>query len=114
MLDKLFSREINRRTGAHAINIYIETSTANRRKKRSRAIGSQAIEASKTKTTITTKQQHSFFYRLNVRFPWLKLVATLAISLIIVLDLLSLTISKTNDPYNKIRIAPMSHHVQTT
>ena len=66
------------------------------------------------KTPSKNPPRGSLFHRLNVRFPWLKLVATLAICLIIVLDLLNLTISKTNDPYNKIRIAPMSHHVKAT
>ena len=129
ILDKLFSREIQRRTGSHAVNIYIdELATAKRSRKRSRSIGSQAIKASAQKskppkraaksstsaTIITTRQQHSFFYRLNIRFPWLKLVAVLVIGITIVLDLLDFTISKTDNPYDRIKVAPMSHHVKAT
>ena len=113
MLDKLFSRELERRTGAHAINIYIET-TANA-KKRSRALGASAVKATKAKTKITTKRaERSFFYRLNVRFPWLKLVVVCLIGVVAIVDLCDLTISNTGDPYNKIRIAPMSRHVKAT
>ena len=108
ILDKLFSKEIERRTGAHAINILIEE---NKSKKRSRTLGANALNATK----IATKQrQGSFFHRLNIRFPWLKLVAVIVIGGIVLLDLLDFTISKTGDPYNKIRIAPMSHHVRIT
>ena len=119
MLDKLFSREINRRTGAHAISIYIDSATKTR--KRSRSLGSSAIKASssknrgKNKTIITTKRaERSFFYRLNIRFPWLKLVTVIAIGIIMILDLCDLTISKTGDPYSKVRIAPMAKHVKAT
>ena len=129
ILDKLFSREIQRRTGSHAVNIYIdELAAAKRSRKRSRSIGSQAIKASAQKskppkraaksstsaTIITTRQQHSFFYRLNIRFPWLKLVAVLVIGVTVVLDLLDFTISKTDNPYDRIKVAPMSHHVKAT
>ena len=54
----------------------------------------------------------SFFRRIDIRFPWLKIVAVLAIGILAILDLLDLTISKTMDPYNKIKIAPMAHHVR--
>ena len=54
----------------------------------------------------------SFFRRIDIRFPWLKIVAVLAIGILAILDLLDLTISKTTDPYNKIKIAPMAHHVR--
>lgn len=117
MLDKLFSREINRRTGAHAISIYIDSATKTR--KRSRSIGSSAIKASSnknhTKTKITTRRaERSFFYRINIRFPWLKLVAIIAIGVVVILDLCDLTISKTGDPYSKVRIAPMAKHIKAT
>ena len=119
MLDKLFSREINRRTGAHAISIYIDSATKTR--KRSRSLGSSAIKASssknrgKNKTKITTKRaERSFFYRINIRFPWLKLVAVCIIGVAAIVDLCDLTISNTGDPYNKIRIAPMAKHVKAT
>ena len=110
-LDKLFSREINRRTGAHAISIYIEKNKS--AKKRSRSIGSSALKSSQT--NITTKQaEHSFFYRLNIRFPWLKLAAVCVIGFIIILDLCDFTISRITDSQNKIRIAPMSKHIRAT
>ena len=117
MLDRLFSREINRRTGAHAISIYIDSATKTR--KRSRSIGSSAIKASsnknRTKTKITTKRaERSFFYRLNVRFPWLKLIVICLIGALAVIDLCDLTISKTGDPNSKVRIAPMAKHIKAT
>lgn len=109
MLDKLFSREIKRRTGAHAINIYI-SSNSNQRK-RSRSIGKKTLDVTK----ITTKnRQGSLLHRLDVRVPWLKLVAVVVIGTIIVLDLLDLTISHTSDSVSPIKIAPMSHHAKVT
>ncbi len=117
MLDKLFSREINRRTGAHAISIYIDSATKTR--KRSRSIGSSAIKASssknRNKTRITTKRaERSFFYRLNIRFPWLKLAVICFIGGVAVIDLCDLSISKTGDPTSKVRIAPMAKHIKAT
>lgn len=52
--------------------------------------------------------------RLNIRFPWLKLVAVIIIGLLAIADLLDLTISKLNDPHDRISIAPMSQHVRIT
>ena len=57
-------------------------------------------------------QEGSFFRRLDVRFPWLKLVATGVLILIIILDLLGLTISNIPDTTVKARVAPMSRHVR--
>lgn len=54
----------------------------------------------------------SFFRRIDIRFPWLKLVAVIIVGVMAILDLLDLTISKTTEPYNKIKIAPMAHHVR--
>lgn len=56
----------------------------------------------------------SFFRRLDIRFPWLKLAAVILIGIFAIMDLLDLTISKIGDPYDKIKIAPMSHHVRAT
>ena len=113
ILDKLFSREIQRRTGAHAINIYIDSNTKAR--KRSRSRGAQALDAAKTTTKITTtKSQGSLLHRLNIRLPWFKFATTLTLILIVVLDLVGLTISKTNDSFDRLKIAPMSHHVKAT
>lgn len=118
LLDKLFSKEITRRTGAHAINIYIENE---QKRKRSRARGKKAIASTniaknnKTKTTVTTKKlQGSFLQRLDTRFPWLKLIAVCIIGFVAILDLCDLTISHIDDTNNHIKIAPMSKHVRVT
>ena len=111
-LDKLFSRELDRRTGAHAINIYIETAT--KKRQRARSTGAKALAVANT-TKITTRQQnHSFLYRINVRFPWLKLVAVLVIGIMMILDLLDVTVSKVSDPLITARVAPMSKHLRAT
>ena len=75
MLDKLFSREIQRRTGAHAINIIIEGDLKTR--KRSRSRGSRALK-SVTHTKVTAKNP-SLLHRLNVRLPWLKFAAVIIV-----------------------------------
>lgn len=54
----------------------------------------------------------SFFRRIDIRFPWLKLVAVIVVGALAILDLLDLTISKTTDPSSKIKVAPMAHHVR--
>ena len=59
-------------------------------------------------------REASFFRRIDVRFPWLKIVAGVVIGLVTMLNLLDLTISKVGDPYNKIRVAPMARHVKAT
>ena len=56
----------------------------------------------------------SFFRRLDIRFPWLKLVVVCLAGVAMIADLCDLTISHVGDPLNKIRIAPMSHHVRVT
>ena len=111
LLDKLFSREIKRRTGAHAIIICIEGDKA---KKRSRSLGASALKAS-SKTKITTKKtEGSFLHRIDLRFPWLKLATVIAIGIIIILDLLNLTISNTGEQGIRARVAPMSKHLRAT
>ena len=111
LLDKLFSREIKRRTGAHTIIICIEEDKA---KKRSRSLGASAIKAS-SKTTITTKKtEGSFFHRLDLRFPWLKLAAVIVIGIVVILDLLNITISNTGEQGIRARVAPMSKHLRST
>ena len=57
-------------------------------------------------------QDRSFFRRIDIRFPWLKIVAVLVIGVLAILDLLDFTISKVSDPYDKIKIAPMSQHAR--
>lgn len=59
-------------------------------------------------------QDSSFFRRIDIRFPWLKLVAVIIIGVLAILDLLDITISKVGDPYDKIKIAPMAHHIRAT
>ena len=54
------------------------------------------------------------FRRLNLRWPWLKLVLVLFIGLMAILDLLDLTIPKVSEDYRRISIAPMSKHVRAT
>lgn len=109
LLDKLFSREIKRRTGAHAIIICIDKA-----KKRSRALGASALAAS-SKTKITTKKaEGTFLHRIDLRFPWLKLATVIVIGIIIILDLLSLTISSTGEQGIRARVAPMSKHLRAT
>ena len=56
----------------------------------------------------------AFFRRLDIRFPWFKLITACVIGVLAILDLCDLTISSTNDPVNKIMIAPMSRHIQAT
>ncbi|MBR3236461.1 polysaccharide deacetylase family protein [Candidatus Saccharibacteria bacterium] len=111
LLDKLFSREIERRTGAHAISIYIEENTIKR--KRSHSLGASALKASNTKVT-TKKTEGSFFHRLDLRYPWLKLVVVTLIGIISIIDLLNLTISSTGEYGVRARIAPMSKHLKVT
>ena len=122
LLDKLFSREIERRTGEHAVKIYIDSQS---RRKRTRSIGSKAFKSAKTTkatkssrtpqvATTTKASQGNFLHRLDVRFPWLKLIAVCIIGVVILLDLCDVTISRTTDSFNRIRIAPMSKHVRVT
>ena len=59
-------------------------------------------------------QNRSFFRRIDIYFPWLKLVAVLVLGVLMILDLLDLTVPKVGDPYDKIKIAPMSKHVRST
>ena len=58
-------------------------------------------------------RDRSFFRRLDIRLPWLKLVAIVVIGALAIADLCNLTISKIGDPLYRI-IAPMSYHVHAT
>ena len=73
----------------------------------SQCMSTSAKSSSKSKKS-------TFLQRINIRFPWLKLVAVLIIGLIAILDLLDLTISRANETYHYISIAPMSQHVRIT
>ncbi len=66
------------------------------------------------KSSSKTRSKSNFLQRINTRFPWLKLVAVLVIGIIAILDLLDLTISKANETYHEISIAPMSKHIRIT
>lgn len=109
LLDVLFSREIKRRTGAHAISIYIDSVDS---KKRSRSRGKKAIKASKNTKITTKKAKASLFRRLDIRFPWLKLAVACILGLIAIFDLLDLTISKAGYSGPKLAVAPFSKHVR--
>ena len=109
LLDVLFSREIKRRTGAHAISIYIDSVDS---KKRSRTRGKKTIKASKNTKITTKKAKASLFRRLDIRFPWLKLAVACILGLIAILDLLDLTISKAGYSGPKLAVAPFSKHVR--
>lgn len=109
LLDVLFSREIQRRTGAHAISIYIDNEN---NKKRTRTRGKKTIKASKQTKITTKKAKASLFRRLDIRFPWLKLLVACIIGIIAILDLLDLTISKAGYSAPKLAVAPFSRHVR--
>ena len=115
-LDRLFSREINRRTGAHVINIYIDSIDSSRqRKKHPHEKRRSSATQDDNKPSITTRhRKRSFLYRLNLRFPWLKLLAVIVISVAAKLDLCDLTISKLYETTASIAVAPMSRHVRAT
>ena len=61
-----------------------------------------------------TRSKSTFLQRINISFPWLKLIAVLVIGVIAILDLLDLTISKANESYHKVSVAPMSKHIRIT
>ena len=52
--------------------------------------------------------------RIDIRFPWLKIVGVVVLGLIVIMDLFGLTISRIGDPGDKISIAPMARHVKIT
>ena len=77
---------------------------------RSKAIGKSAIKNTPQKDT----KKVSLFRRLDIRFPWLKLVLVVFIGIVAILDLLDLTISKTNNHVILATVAPMQKHVKVT
>ncbi len=62
----------------------------------------------------SSSRNASLFRRLDIRLPWLKLVAVVLIGIIIILDLLDLTISKSSDLSDHFPTTPMSKHVKAT
>lgn len=66
------------------------------------------------KTSSKKPPRGPLLHRLNVRWPQLKFVAILVFAAIAILDLSGLTISRIDEPANRIKIAPMSHHVRAT
>lgn len=68
-----------------------------------------------TSAKSSSEKKHSnLFQRLNIRFPWLKLVSVIIIGFIMILDLLDLTISKITNLDQSFPTAPMSKHVKAT
>lgn len=124
------SRTRTKRIGSYAVK--------NTPRARFRFFGSLALKAntdsekqtSLTKdTTKAEKKSHSklkdskkpdkstrstFWHRLDIRFPWLKLAGVIIIGLIILADLLDLTVSDLKDPSDRIRVAPMSKHLRAS
>lgn len=60
------------------------------------------------------EESRSFFSRINLWFPWLKIVAAIFLIFIIVLDLLSFTVSKTANLNDDFPTMPMSRHIKAT
>ena len=56
----------------------------------------------------------SFLRRIDLRFPWLKLILVCLIGIVAIMDLCDLTISRVSSPIGKTKIAPMSKHVRAT
>lgn len=67
-----------------------------------------------TSAKSSSKKPRSFFSRLNARYPWLKIIAFLYLSFIVILDLLGLTISRTDNLSDDFPTTPMSKHVKAT
>ncbi|MBQ3465195.1 polysaccharide deacetylase family protein [Candidatus Saccharibacteria bacterium] len=60
------------------------------------------------------KESRSFFSRINLWFPWLKIVFAIFLISVIILDLLNFTISKTANLNDSFPTTPMSKHVKAT
>lgn len=67
-----------------------------------------------TSARSSSKKPRSFFSRLNVRYPWLKIIAFLYLSFIAFIDLLGFTISETANLSDNFPTTPMSKHVKAT
>ena len=79
----------------------------------SRARGHKTTQAAR----YTNDKRHklrSLLHRIDVRLPWLKLVAVCVLGLVLLMDLLDFTISKAQAPAGFAKIAPMSHHVRVS
>lgn len=62
-----------------------------------------------------SKPRHfAFLHRIDIRYPWLKLVVVWLLGLLAILDLCDFTIPHIDDSSPKIAIAPMSRHVRIT
>lgn len=75
---------------------------------------STSAKLSSKKPKTSEEKPRSFFARINIRFPWLKLVTVIIIGLAAILDLLDLTISKTDNLSDDFPTTPMSKHVKAT
>lgn len=67
-----------------------------------------------TSEKTSSRKPPSLFRRLNIRLPWLKLVAVALVGAIITMDLLNLTIPKLANLGDSFPTAPMSKHVKAT
>lgn len=76
---------------------------------KARSLGARALKA-----TTDSSHRKSLLHRIDVRLPWLKLAVVALIGFVAIIDLLDFTISRVDDPGNKIRIAPMSKHIRAT
>lgn len=73
-----------------------------------------STHSDRTSRRKSSRSHHSFLRRLDIRFPWLKLLIIVVVGTLAILDLCDLTISNVNDPYSGISVAPMSKHVRAT
>ena len=67
-----------------------------------------------TSVKSSSREKASFFRRINLRFPWLKIFVVLFIGAIASLDLLDYTISKSSELTGAFPTTPMSKHVKAT
>ena len=67
------------------------------------------------KSRTKSKPYHfAFLHRIDIRYPWLKLVAVWLLGLLAIVDLCDFTVPHIDDSSPRITIAPMSHHVRIT
>ena len=67
------------------------------------------------KSRAKSKPRHfAFLHRIDIRYPWLKLVAVWLLGLLAIVDLCDFTIPHIDDSSPQIAIAPMSRHVRIT
>ncbi|MBR2543305.1 polysaccharide deacetylase family protein [Candidatus Saccharibacteria bacterium] len=65
-------------------------------------------------STRAKSSSKNFLTRINIRFPWLKLVATVVVGVLIILNLLDVTVPKLDDLSDNFPTTPMSKHSKAT